>query len=254
MLFSIRRTITRKTTHIHLMEALQSLVNKSIIRTYLDEVQLPVTPWLCEPNGFWNPLVFDFETIMFDRVYADAIFDWIQKWWWMSIVLSIIYICLIYYGRWLMDSRKRFEVRILLILWNISLALFSIFGAIRCVPSIFYSLKNESLYKSICDQSTIYGVTGFWWVYETYKSDLTIIWCSPFHFRFAGLQYSVRRKCLNCLTRYSLCFESRNYIFSIGFIMLQCSYMSPIGEWLTALSSMEPWCCEAFDLACGACM
>jgi hypothetical protein len=48
-------------------------------------------------------------------------------------------------------------------LWNIALALFSIAGMIRCAPEMIYNLNKDGLQYSICDNSNIYGVTGFWY-------------------------------------------------------------------------------------------
>ena len=60
-----------------------------------------------------------------------------------------------------MEKRERYELRLPLVLWNRSLALFSIFGIIRCVSEMIYALSEKSLRYIICDRSYIYGVTGY---------------------------------------------------------------------------------------------
>ncbi|CAF4801640.1 unnamed protein product, partial [Rotaria socialis] len=144
------------------MEVFESFYRNPILREYLNPKQLQVTPWVLDPIGINHPFVFDFEKKFFDKTYAHNIYNWMNKWWWLSIVYSIIYVGFIYYGRSLMEKRERFELRLPLILWNVALALFSIFGMIRCVPEMIYGIDKRGLQYTICDNSNIYGVTGFW--------------------------------------------------------------------------------------------
>jgi len=146
------------------MEVFDSFYQNPILREYFNPKQFHITSWVRDPNGFSHPFVFDFEKKFFDKTYANNIYNWMNQWWWLSIVYSIIYVGLIYFGRSLMENRERFELRLPLILWNISLALFSIFGVIRCVPEMVYNLGQDGLQYTICDNSNIYGVTGFWYV------------------------------------------------------------------------------------------
>jgi elongation of very long chain fatty acids protein 6 len=146
------------------MESVQSFYRHPFIREYFHLSQFSITPWVADPNGLSHPLVFGFELKFFDKEYAQNIYNWMNKWWWLSIVYSIIYVILIYYGRALMESRERFEVRVPLILWNVGLAVFSTFGMIRCLPEMIYSLNKYGLQFTICDRSTIHGITGYWLV------------------------------------------------------------------------------------------
>ncbi|CAF4536860.1 unnamed protein product, partial [Didymodactylos carnosus] len=51
-----------------------------------------------------------------------------------------------------------------------SLAIFSIWGMIRCVPEMLYTIHKESIYYSMCDRSNIYGITGYWiWIFSVSK-------------------------------------------------------------------------------------
>lgn len=146
------------------METVQSLLENKFLQEYFNLTQLHVHPWIRDPNGLHHPLVFDFELKFFDKTYANNIYEWMNKWWWLSIVYSMIYVVLIYYGRSLMESRERFEARLPLIFWNLGLAIFSIFGMIRCVPEMLFSLSIEGLQYTICDRSNIHGITGYWLV------------------------------------------------------------------------------------------
>ena len=145
------------------MEVFESFCRNPIVREYFNPSQFQVTPWVKDPSGMQHPLVFDFEKKLFDKTYAHNIYNWMNKWCWLSIVYSIVYVGFIYFGRSLMEKRERYELRLPLILWNAALALFSIWGMIRCVPEMIYGLQTKGLQYTICDNSNIYGVTGFWY-------------------------------------------------------------------------------------------
>lgn len=144
------------------MEFVDAIYRNRIVREYFNFKQFHVTPWVKDPNGLSHPFVFDFEKKFFDKTYAQHIYEWMHQWWWLSIVYSVIYVALIYFGRSLMDKHPKFELRGPLILWNLALASFSIFGMIRCVPEMIYNLQQQGLQYTICDNSNIYGVTGYW--------------------------------------------------------------------------------------------
>ncbi|CAF1391940.1 unnamed protein product, partial [Didymodactylos carnosus] len=151
---------------IRKMTSLSSFFNP-ILQTYFNP---RVTPWVKDPVGLHHPLVFQFEKQFFDKNYAHSIRDWMYTYWWLSIVYSVAYIFLIFYGRSLMEKREKYDLRILLILWNCSLAIFSIWGMIRCVPEMLYSINKLGIYYSICDHSNIYGITGYWiWIFSVSK-------------------------------------------------------------------------------------
>jgi len=62
-----------------------------------------------------------------------------------------------------MHSRPRYEVRSLLVVWNGTLATFSIIGLSRTLPEFVLSLQN-GIYYSVCDNSFITNdrVSSFW--------------------------------------------------------------------------------------------
>ena len=151
-----------------------TLLQNPILREYFDPQQLQVTPSVRDPIGLVHPFVLEFEKKFFDKTYARNIYTWMNQWWWLSIVYSLIYIILIYSGRSLMKDRECFELRVPLILWNLGLAIFSIFGMIRCVPEMIYGLNNYGLKYTICDHSNIYGVTGFWSVVSSSRASASL--------------------------------------------------------------------------------
>jgi hypothetical protein len=184
------------------MDIFQSFYQNPIVREYFNPDQFHVTPWVQDIVGLHHPYVFNFERKFTDKTYAQNIYAWMNKWWWLSIVYSIIYVFLIYFGRSLMDKRERYELRVPLILWNVGLSLFSIFGMIRCVPEMIYALDKKGLQYTVCDNSNIYGVTGFWYVNKKYNLIYIVF--------LLGLQYFVYQKFLNLLIHYLLYFGNKN--------------------------------------------
>ena len=57
---------------------------------------------------------------------------------------------MIVFMQWYMRSRPRYEVRTLLVVWNVALATFSIIGAARTLPEFVLSLQH-GIYYSVCD-------------------------------------------------------------------------------------------------------
>ena len=97
----------------------------------------------------WYALVpFTFEA-NFDRQAAHL---WMKNNWTTSFYYIAVYLTsLVALTRW-MQNRKRFELKGLLVLWNLGLAVFSVFGTLRLVPELFRILRQENgFHDSICD-------------------------------------------------------------------------------------------------------
>ena len=61
-----------------------------------------------------------------------------------------------------MRDRERFDLRGSLTVWSGLLAVFSIFGAVRTVPELFYVIRKFGIDFSICNPSYAYGPTAVW--------------------------------------------------------------------------------------------
>lgn len=71
-----------------------------------------------------------------------------------------------------MQNRPRFELRGLLVIWNTTLAMFSIMGAFRTAPELIHVLRHYGLFHSVCVPSFIENdrVSGFWtWLFVLSK-------------------------------------------------------------------------------------
>lgn len=107
-----------------------------------------------------------FERKYYILSYTKGSLQWMRSNWWLSIVYSIFYIALVYFGQRLMKNREKFHLYRSLIAWNIILAVFSILGAIRFLPNFFTVLYNKGFVHSICVMDFNYGVAGCWtWLF-----------------------------------------------------------------------------------------
>jgi len=97
---------------------------------------------------------------------------WMTKNWTISFYFCFLYMILIFGGQYYMQSRPRFNLKGVLILWNSLLAGFSIMGAFRTAPELLHVLRNYGIYHSICIPSFIEQdrVAGVWtWLFVLSK-------------------------------------------------------------------------------------
>lgn len=93
----------------------------------------------------------------FLKIHADFIHKNLSKWYY-SFYISIFYLVVIYLLKLFMTNRQPFQMKPVLIGWNILLAIFSIIGSFRCIPEFTNVLINHGLQHSYC-QSTYYFVS-----------------------------------------------------------------------------------------------
>ena len=79
-----------------------------------------------------------------------ASFNGVKKYWWVSIILSALYLVIIFSGQSYMKKRPAYELRRLLYCWNIFLAVFSIMGAIKCTPALLVLVTQRGYVGSVC--------------------------------------------------------------------------------------------------------
>ncbi|XP_016304207.1 elongation of very long chain fatty acids protein 6 isoform X2 [Sinocyclocheilus anshuiensis] len=102
---------------------------------------------------------FDFERQFNDR----AAQEWFEQNWGAAFVLSGVYVVVIFLGRVFMKDRQKLELRKPLMLWSLSLAIFSITGAMRTGWYMFNMVRSRGLQESVCD-TEFFGapVSKFW--------------------------------------------------------------------------------------------
>ena len=106
--------------------------------------------------------VFSFE----ENFDSHAARKWMQRNWTSAVWLSAVYLILIFYGRRIMKTRPRFELRKALVIWNLTLSVFSALGAIRTIPEFIFVLKNHGFYASVCGpKESIGDAVGTLWLF-----------------------------------------------------------------------------------------
>lgn len=104
---------------------------------------LSYTEVVTTPNYLY---VFNFEK---NFVYMETK-RWMQNNLSNSIYYCIIYVILVFGGKYYMSKRQRFNLRGALVLWSSLLSLFSIIGLSRTLPEMIHILMHHSFYHSIC--------------------------------------------------------------------------------------------------------
>lgn len=83
------------------------------------------------------------------------------------------YMIVIYGGQLYMQTRSRFELRLPLFMWNVFLAMFSVWGAYRSAPELLYVLNKYGFRYSVCIPGPSFldnRVGGFWnWMFTLSK-------------------------------------------------------------------------------------
>ena len=113
----------------------------------------------------WDPDVTKFpgfqNSFAFERSFI-PIGNWIQLqtqlYWRYCFHLSIAYVIIIFGIQRIMRDRQSFNLRTLLMFWNLVLATFSIIGTYRCLPEFIHIIRTEGLRASYT-KSSYYAVS-----------------------------------------------------------------------------------------------
>lgn len=76
---------------------------------------------------------------------------WAESNWHISLYFSAAYLALIFLGRWLMRNHPAYQLRQPLILWNLSLAVFSMICFLKLAPSLVVRIYNEGVVSFMCE-------------------------------------------------------------------------------------------------------
>ncbi|XP_071538010.1 very long chain fatty acid elongase 6-like isoform X2 [Panulirus ornatus] len=98
---------------------------------------------------------------------------WMKENWMMCFYYIGAYMIVIYGGQLYMQTRSRFELRLPLFMWNVFLAMFSVWGAYRSAPELLYVLNKYGFRYSVCIPGPSFldnRVGGFWnWMFTLSK-------------------------------------------------------------------------------------
>lgn len=109
---------------------------------------------------------YEHEYKYFFETWTDGVEDdflgFVQKYPGFPVVMAIVYVAFLFYGKRYMSKRPPFDLRMALAIWSGILAIFSILGAARSLPELIYTIREYSFHHSMCHPSFLYGVPGFW--------------------------------------------------------------------------------------------
>ena len=98
--------------------------------------------WLNYSYSQVTPLEANFDTTKWVKIMHEN--------WSISFYFCAVYLVLVYGLRAWMKNRERFELRGLLVVWNLALAIFSIVGAMRSYPDLADTLQQVGFRSSVC--------------------------------------------------------------------------------------------------------
>ena len=112
-----------------------------------------------------------------ERFDQDKACEWMGKYWYLSIIISMVYLALVFFGKQIMKNRPAFQMRrgklqyipfyragfifvfylkscvlhiTALTMWSAGLAAFSVLGSITLVPELVRTLIHDDFYFSVC--------------------------------------------------------------------------------------------------------
>ncbi|KAG7492565.1 hypothetical protein MATL_G00015720 [Megalops atlanticus] len=102
----------------------------------------------------------------FERRFDESVaIEWMQENWSKSFVFCGLYVALVFGGQHFMRERQKLELRRPLALWSLSLAIFSIIGAVRTGSYMLHVLYTSGFKQSVCDQSFYRAPVSKFWAY-----------------------------------------------------------------------------------------
>ncbi|XP_043407706.1 elongation of very long chain fatty acids protein 3 isoform X1 [Chelonia mydas] len=82
-----------------------------------------------------------------------------------SFSFALAYVLLIFGGQHVMKQRRGYDLRKPLVLWSLSLALFSIIGTLRTWGYMGFVLSTSGFKRSVCDPGFYNGPVSKFWAY-----------------------------------------------------------------------------------------
>ena len=98
------------------------------------------------------PIISDIQS-KYDVLKAQ---DWIYNNWTLVIPIAVLYVLLVHSGQKWMESKPAYDLHRTLFLWNVGLAVFSIFGALSIVPNLVHHIYKNGFKQSVCITTTKY--------------------------------------------------------------------------------------------------
>lgn len=85
-----------------------------------------------------------------ERFDTEATVAWMKQYWTISLYTCVAYIVLTFAGQRLMKEREAFDLRKPLIIWNITLCIFSTFAVVGVAPSLTHNFLKGGIVYGVC--------------------------------------------------------------------------------------------------------
>lgn len=127
--------------------------------------------WDFKPGNWWKiHEVKAVDNLTFSKAYDfeqnvdyTKVHHWFQDNWDISVKLALVYVILVFGGQAYMKNRERFTLQGPLVIWNLLLAGFSIFGTIRIWQVCFEMYWRHGIKGTICHKEYFTSpVSNFW--------------------------------------------------------------------------------------------
>lgn len=115
-----------------------------------------------------SPFYFSWET----NYVPLHIISFSRTHYWLGPFFSAVYLFFIFFGPKLMENRKPFDLKTSLKYWNLFLAVFSFWGAIRTLPHLLYYIWKVGFFTTLCTPPVWgfgAGAAGFWTMLFVYS-------------------------------------------------------------------------------------
>jgi len=83
-----------------------------------------------------------------------------RKYWWVSYIAATVYSVGVWVGPSYMKSKSPYNLRGLLIVWNLFMAMFYLAGMVQTIPQLALSLHTVGLESSVCQAAAVRDNTG----------------------------------------------------------------------------------------------
>ncbi len=108
-----------------------------------------------EPIPYLNSLQSRFNT--------KASMQWLHDNLPIPVIASLVYVVLVFLGSIWMKKKKAYKLNQPLLFWNVSLAVFSLLGALSMLPNLVHGVYKQGLFYSVClGESTTNPNIGLW--------------------------------------------------------------------------------------------
>jgi len=114
-----------------------------------------------EEGGGWVLPVTQYE----QNFVVQPHIDWMRERWPITILISALYYLLITYGQRYMAKRSALSLRIPLVLWSGTLAVFSWLGTLRISVFLVLMLKEHGWESTVCEVRDKLSTQHWFWLY-----------------------------------------------------------------------------------------